>query len=387
MFVLLQSLLFAFLVQAEPLLLPSPKGRYHVAHRTAKLVDHSRIDPYDPEGKERNVMISVFYPVERSVCSRICAVEYMPARTASVIDSYAVANYGVPDGTMEDIKMTVCCEMKPNKAPNRHQKYPVVLFSPGLTNSRLQYNYHAASVASQGYAVVTVDHAFDGIIVEYPDGSFVSGMNDSYWYPDPNDWLSGTELFEAAVDHRIADAQFVLQQLKRESVVKRLIHSGASVKSLDTSHAAFYGHSFGGASAVASLTDRFHSEFAGAINLDGYQFGVRNETSRPVFLFGREDHAENAWEPSWPYYKGWKREISLAGSKHNTFGGDLAMIFKMRDVPINAQVEKTIGTLDANRGFDIIVTYVKAFLDFVLKGSPSGLLERPSDAYPEVSFK
>lgn len=65
--------------------------------------------------------------------------------------------------------------------------------------------------------------------------------------------------------------------------------------------------------------------------MDGYQFGVHSDTQRPVFLFGRDDRSDDdSWQVNSPHYKGWKREISLEQSKHNTFGEDLALIFNLK---------------------------------------------------------
>lgn len=163
----------------------------------------------------------------------------MPLRTAAIVDAYAAANYGVPNDTMQNVMMTLCCEVNSKNQPTDFRVVPVVIFSPGLTNSRLQYNYHAASLASQGYAVVTINHAYDGIIVEYPDGHSVTGVDDPYWYPDPNDWLGSIELLDAAIGHRVADAHLVLQQLKHKNLVKKLIPGGNKISLLNTKCAAF----------------------------------------------------------------------------------------------------------------------------------------------------
>lgn len=138
-----------------------------------------------------------------------------------------------------------------------------MLFQPGLTNSRLQYIYMAASLASAGYAVVTMDHTFKALVVEYPDGTYTEGVPESYWEYDkfPND-----ELMEPTTDIRIADALFVLKELGQQNVVEKII-PGQRV-ALDIKRTAMFGHSFGGAAALASLT-REGTPFTGAINLDG----------------------------------------------------------------------------------------------------------------------
>jgi dienelactone hydrolase len=378
-------LLFASLSLAQrQLVLPTPSGEYEIAHGTAKLIDTSRTNPYFPTHGKRDVLISLFYPIKRSACSKTCTIDYMPPTTASYVDDYAVLNYGVPNGTMKNIKMAVCCKTKPKKHINTSKAYPVVLFQPGLTNSRLQYNHMAATLASSGYAVITMDHTFEALVVEYPDGNTTVGVPESYWNYDA---FPNTEFMERIMDIRIADAQFVFQQLRRPDVVKSLIPDLKAGTEWDMKRVAIYGHSFGGAAAIASLTKK-DNHFAGGINMDGWQYGVHSAITKPALFFGRADRTgDPTWSDMWPFLKGWKKEIRLSKSMHNTFGGDLALLFKLRGVPVIDNTVKATGTLDGKRSFEVVTTYVQAFMDRVLKGKKRGLLDGPSDAYPEVSFQ
>ena len=45
-----------------------------------------------------------------------------------------------------------------------------------------------------------------------------------------------------------------------------------------------------------------------------------------------------------------------------------------------------IGTLKGGRALQIVTSYVTAFLDFIIFGKCSALLEGPVGAFPEVSF-
>jgi hypothetical protein len=46
-----------------------------------------------------------------------------------------------------------------------------------------------------------------------------------------------------------------------------------------------------------------------------------------------------------------------------------------------------IGTLKGTRALQIATSYVTAFLDFVIFGKCSALLEGPVSAFPEVTFE
>jgi len=90
----------------------------------------------------------------------------------------------------------------------------------------------------------------------------------------------------------------------------------------------------------------------------------------------------------WPNLKGWKRELILAGSQHNTFT-DLPDIVDVLGIGGSLPPEATdmLGTIDGARAFKVITSYVEAFFDFVMKGENSVLLDKPNESFPEVSFE
>lgn len=386
-FALLASLLCFPSTSSALILFPVPKGKYAVGHNTAKLIDESRIDPYDPNHGKRNVMISLFYPIEHEACEQISPINYMPPTTAALFGQMAAEEYGVPNGTIETIRLQVCSKPSP-RSIKEVGKYPLVLFSPGLTGIRLIYNFMAEKLASAGYAVATMDHTFEGAIVEYPDGTFTLGHNLSYWEsPGQSGPIPNITKLNALLETRKEDSQFVLSQLGLRDVVNRLV-PGASC-AFNSAKAAFFGHSFGGATAISALMK--DKRFAGAIDMDGTQYGNLTDTDKPAILFGRADPNshnstnDDSWPPTLDHLKGWKRELGLKDSGHLDFG-DLPYLFKLGGIPVPDALKSQLGSLDGERAVDIITTYVQAFMDQVLKGKTSELFDGPSDAYPEIVF-
>ncbi|EOA82629.1 uncharacterized protein SETTUDRAFT_165100 [Exserohilum turcica Et28A] len=272
--------------------------------------------------------------------------------------------------------MQVCC--KPSRRVVKDVgKFPLVLFSPGLGGSRLLYNVLAESLASAGYAVATMDHTFEALVVEYPDGSFTPGLNASYWDPS----IPGR--LESLLGVRVEDGRFVLSQLGRKDVVRKLAPGSAC--GFNTSRVAFYGHSFGGATAISALMN--DTRFTGAINMDGTQYGNQTDVKKPALLFGRAKPSPHnrtndaSWEGVWRHLKGWRRELGLEDSEHLTFG-DVPLLLKLIRLPI--PVKPIIGSLDGERSFEIITTYIEAFMDYVLKGKKSELFDGPSEKFPEI---
>ncbi|KAF2271141.1 hypothetical protein CC78DRAFT_12655 [Lojkania enalia] len=374
-------LFFAFLLLSHGITIPAPSnGHYTVSQTTAKLIDESRTDPYDPNKGKRNVMTSIFYPVRHKHCESTCEIPYAPPITARYLDAFA-AQHGIPDGTLPSIRMESCCNTT-SQATKEVTKFPIAIFSPGLGATRLLYNAMAQTLAASGYIVATIDHTYDAMIVEYPDGTFTPGLDPSYWNIEPPEL---EERLTKLLDTRVEDGRFVLSQLGNASVVKSLIPG--TTCAFNTKRAAFLGHSFGGATSIAALMkDR---RFVGGANMDGTQWGTISNIYKPALLFGRaEPDTHNSttdatWQEALDHMKAWKRELGLRNSAHNTFG-DTPLLVKLSGWEITDAIRTLIGTLDGGRSFQIVTTYLTAFTDFVLKGRRSPLFDGESSLYPEI---
>lgn len=169
------------------ILVPPPTGPYDVAMKVQSVTDSSRpADPFEANGspKGRRVLFSTFVPVEKGAGGSSCPLATVPYMTPMVAAAYGkqVAQAGLPETLFASFEMQVCDLAKMNPCgggPKTNKKYPVLLFTPGLAESRLLYGAAARSLASQGYVVVTVDHPFEANFVEYPDGSATAGRNIS----------------------------------------------------------------------------------------------------------------------------------------------------------------------------------------------------------------
>jgi dienelactone hydrolase len=368
------------------LILPAPTGEYTTGHSTLKLVDTARIDPYNASSGSRALMISLFYPIPKSSCKKICQTPYMPPVTASYIDA-TVAALGIPNGTFASIRLQECCST-PATAAKDVSKFPLVLFSTGLEGSRLQYSAMAQELASAGYAVATMDHTYETEVVEFPDGTVIPRLNDTYLDPE----IPGRLEFIFSV--READARFILRQLGRKDVVQKLVPGAKSGFGIDANRGdkvGFYGHSFGGALAVAALLSP-QSPISAAANLDGQQFGTLSDSKRPALYFGRAQPSPHnrtldaTWAAAWTHMKGWRREIAAKDIEHNTFT-DTGLLVKAAaeaGLELGDAVKDIIGTLDGARSFEIITDVVRAFFDLTLKGKNTKLFDRGDKAYPEL---
>lgn len=374
-FALLASLeILAPCVAASDVFLPKPQGPYGTVLTTAKLIDYGRVDPFAPSNQTRALMISIFYPVETSQCSRLTPVNYMPPATAAVYDTM-YGSLGIPSGTFASFKLQICS--KPLGAYRQIRQHPVLLFSPGLGNSRHQYNAIAQSAASNGYVVVSVDHPYDASVVEFPDGSTIAAAN-----------IDTDAQIELSLATRAKDISFVLNQLSSPAVMKTLLP--AVPCGLNTKTVGIFGHSLGGATAISAMVN--DTRLVGGANLDGSFFGpaIQQGTKRPFLIVSHQDKNQTtdpSWAAMWPNLRRWKLELEVKGTQHVSFT-DFPVLVDALGLPAQARAALAglMGTIAGSRDAEIIRVYVGAFFEFVLRGKNSQLLAGPSNTYPEVVF-
>lgn len=181
------TLLQLFAFTAAAVLVPGPPGPYNVAMEVQEVTDASRpADPFDAtsQSRGRRLLFSVFLPIQRTASSQSCPVTTVPYMTPKVAAAYGqqAADLGLPGDLYSQFDFGFCdlSKMSPCGSPRQKRKpYPVILFTPGLEDSRLLYGAGARSLASHGYVVVTVDHPYEAPFVEFPDGTVIVGRNIS----------------------------------------------------------------------------------------------------------------------------------------------------------------------------------------------------------------
>jgi hypothetical protein len=163
----------------DALLVPNSSGPYGVALRVQGMTDDHRIDPYDPKKGHRQVLASIFWPVNKDSCSKKI-IPYMPPATAEYYGQIVQA-MGLSNDTFKAFELEVCTPNPSHRSKSgceiEKKKYPVAIFSPGGGNSRLLYSAMARSLASHGNVVVLIDHPYDPAVVEFPNGKIIKGGN------------------------------------------------------------------------------------------------------------------------------------------------------------------------------------------------------------------
>ncbi|KAF5552101.1 hypothetical protein FPHYL_9048 [Fusarium phyllophilum] len=362
------------------LLIPSvSSGPYHVGLNIKALTDESRWDPYAPidNPQKRRVLISAFIPIDsqdNSCPHGEVNLPYMPPKTRDVFGRQAEA-MGLPSGVFEDLQLNFCrlpdTSRLRGKAHNSGTKPPVVIFSPGRGVSRLMYSTMARSVASHGYVVITIDHAYDASIIEYPDGIVITGVVGE----------ANQTVLETSAKARSQDISFIIDQIKDNDTTRE--HLGLS----GTGGIFVFGHSIGGATAVSVLLS--DDRIQGAINLDGDMLGpvVKTGLDKPLFLIGRPHSREQgpSWNGTWNNQRGSGMMLQIDGTTHQSFL-DAPLLVSLRDVPEDskAKVQAALGTIDGRRMASLVIQLTVAILEYVFDGAENRLC-RVVGGQPDVT--
>jgi hypothetical protein len=208
MFKLLYLLSF-MAASVSSILFPKPLGPCDVYHKTTKLIDTSRTDPFSPNEEYRAVLTTLFTP---TICSTLLKPRsYIPATTAKFYtDLFTTYSLTIPDGALSSLQLQTCPDSPGPDSKTQPRKFPIIIFSPGPGTTRLFYTILAQSLASTRYIVVSIDHPYDTEFLEFPDRTIVTAANIT------------DDLVPLDVDARPRDMSFVLDQLRLDAMGTRV---------------------------------------------------------------------------------------------------------------------------------------------------------------------
>ena len=367
--ILLTLLQLAFASNVLAISLPTLLGPNLVGTVAFEVVDYNRLDPYAPTPQPRDLMISVFYPVQH-VRRYSLAPVYTPKYAA-----YRDAIVGLAPGSAATI---VSQAYKGAYLHTSSSSLPsLIFFSPGYAGSRQDYTAAMSNLASHGYIVVGLDHPYDTGFIDYPDGRNTTGIN----------LLESEESITAATLNRVKDAQFVLNALTTNNTIAQKI-PGVHGK-IKQPKVGFFGHSLGGATAAnAMFAD---SRFDCGVNMDGTIHGpvVEGGLSKPVMFMNTELHnrtSDPSWATLWDKLSGFRLELTVINSTHISFNDQAYLYDELRAIGGIPDLGDLFGTVGGKRILEIEYAYLSAFFDKCLLNQKEPLLEGPSAKYPEVVF-
>ncbi|MFD7246819.1 alpha/beta hydrolase family protein [Streptomyces massasporeus] len=357
---------------AEPgISLPRPAGRYAVGRQTLHLTDHRRRDPWVPSAT-RELMVSMHYPAR---AGRSAPAAYMTEEEARLLLEARGLDGVVPAATVSGVRTHARADARP-----AYGRFPLVLLSPGFSMPRSTLTTLADDLASRGYVVAAVDHAYESVGTSFPGGRVLTCLACERVATDE-------ERAQVVMD-RARDLSFVIDRLSVLGAPSGTPHGQKILpyaRMVDVRRIGVVGHSLGGAAAAAVML-RDERVRAG-VNLDGnffVPFAGAGLEGRPFMMMGASaTHSPGSsgsdWRDAWTRMDGWKRWLTVAGAEHFTF----------TDLPVLAQrlgLSDPAAPLSGERSWQLTRDCTAAFLDTHLRGLARPLLDGPSADRPEVAF-
>ncbi len=340
--------------------LPEPTGSQPVGTTSLYVKDTSRVDPWAPGAKARELMVSLWYPTRSRSGKR---APYMTAKESELI----LKGEEIPGVPYDALSRTRTNALSDAEPAGREHSLPLVVLSPGFTEPRSSLTALAEELASRGYVVAGIDHTYESLATTFPDGRVTTCV--------ACEASKDQEFWNAVGRSRAADVSFVLDEL----IGAHPKWKGASL--IARSRIAMAGHSAGGASTIAAMLK--DTRVRAGIDMDGTTFAPipGSGLSRPFLFMGTQAmHSpggkDTTWDRDWAHLTGWKRWLVVSGAEHVSFT-DTALLVEQLGIYRNP-------VLPGARAVEITRSHVAAFFDLHLRHRSQPLLDKPSTRYPEV---
>ena len=198
----------------SPFYLPKPTGNFAVGMYEYHWIDTSRPETRasDQAHPYRELMVKAWYPAEISSAG-IKATPYAPA----LLDFDRKSNKTIHQKInllLSGFERPIYAYYVPH-APVVHtdQPFPIIIFSHGFGVPDDLYTTHCAELASHGYVVFSINHTYDCVFVDFPDGRRLLQIPS----PATESILEETKWLDTHIEIWISDVQFVLNQITKES--------------------------------------------------------------------------------------------------------------------------------------------------------------------------
>lgn len=333
--------------------LPEPTGTFDVGTVVMDFTDNNRIETLSKkEGENRKVAVQFWYPSDRQGTE---------------------VKYDINNAAISTSK----------------EEYPLIIFSHGAFGMRMSNASTCRELASHGYIVASIDHAYQAFYTSFADGK-VAIVNQDFLNEAIGvqvDDITGEKAFNIThnwLNLRTGDIDLVINSLKAGN----LGTSGEVLKGhMDLENIGLLGHSLGGAASAEVARER--EDVKAAIVIDGTMIGditglnsenreiiTEEKFNKPLMLmYGSLFLDEKAKETSYlPNIKAYNNTNSSAYSLCIKDSGHLNFTDLPRISPFLAK-KLGVGTIDSFQCIKIVNDYTLAFFDKHIKGEGNSLLE------------
>lgn len=346
--------------------LPAVTGPYGVGTVLLPMVDTGRPGVYadGSSSVHREFMTQIWYPANRGVSG-----------PQSIYTDEVTAKYLLKEVSIPGVDKNIRFEIKTHgiigaQAADGHERFPVLIFSPGFGTSYFEYQSILEDLASHGYIVVAVNSPNAAGITVFPDGH-------SYGMP-PIDDNKVVEYLSNHMQEVTDDLKFVAKKLPTIENNSNLPFAGR----IDLGKVGCFGHSYGGAAAVEASIQS--AQLAAAINLDGsliWAEDYKKNIAKPMMM-AKTDREDESMQTLWENSPKGSYQVCVKGMEHMSFS-DVMLLTKKMGYPL-AQAPDPI---DPSRGIQITRDLVRTFFDINLKHANSNQMNMLGNKYQEVKIE
>jgi predicted dienelactone hydrolase len=384
--------------------LPEPTGPHSVGTTYLRFTDHARQEPYTADPHDRRVISAqVWYPSHPEERGEFLV--YMKP------DVYrAVARFeSLPSVIYSDLASVRTHSILNARLPGGRAVFPVLVFSHGASGHIARQTVLMEELASHGYVVFNVAHAYlsaftvdaSGKTISYDRGAvdaIISEATSAEVESIKSQMLCSddTTVLEPLYKDMLAKMPTAVEGVRvRAADVSSLINKMAELNRghellggrLDLARIGVMGFSLGGATAAQACMD--DARCKAGVNLDGMMIGdlLARSLTIPFMFVTSEEMAEvengrirdRLQELFFNRVDRAAFMVAIAGSSHAnlTDWSLLGGLMKYTGV---------LGQIDGARCLKARNVYVRSFFDQYLKNKPSRLLRGPSSEYPEVQI-
>jgi pimeloyl-ACP methyl ester carboxylesterase len=371
--------------------LPSPSGSYSIGRHGYALTDRSRTDPFAAGKSEaRKLMVYIWYPARRTDHQSVG--EYVPGARKFDVDpkaKEAAENEFGPRWPMIVSGAIASHAIADARPAAEEGKFPVILFSHGISDTTFSYTAQIEDFVSHGYVIVAIEHTDAAGAVLFPDGHFRLYHDVPTSPSAPKDGLQAMiAAAQTGAQTGADDVRLVINKLEDGTI--------PLAKMMDLNRVAAVGHSYGGTLTTRScqLDARIKACILedGEVNPVGVYFDYPDHASfKQPFLFieigqhptdellARMHESRNQWE----HFLAHEREqldtsepgsyrvvLSGVGMTHASFSDGLLL----SATPGSAEASTALHNLSLTESLEL------SFLDKVLKKQTAPLLESNANA-------
>lgn len=287
--------------------LPVPDGSYDVGTETFYWKDTTRLEWFTKEDSldVRKLIVQTWYPGNREGQNNAEPyLDYIKLRSKTMAEAGKIPSFFPTH--LKHVKTNSFKNI--NIVKEKNKKLPILIFSHGITGSRLLHQILFESLASKGYVVFALDHSYDANISIFPDSTFADYRSDLTGNPD------SLQIRKKQINTRAKDISFVINKI--EKIQENKVSSELN-NSLDLTKISVGGHSYGGATAIYAST--LDNRIVSCLALDGWFSPLPDEVISsgvqiPILCLGRPSWKDSDYPLNYD-----KLETLLDNSKSDKF--------------------------------------------------------------------